>query len=71
VDREGEHVHALRPKINRVKHRVACEVKLKDNVKIVTLRSTFSVENATLVPVELAIVDANGKRASEIYKIGQ
>jgi vacuolar protein sorting-associated protein 13A/C len=46
-------------------------VKLKDNVKIVTLRSTFNVENSTLVPVELAIVDANGKRASEIYKIGQ
>lgn len=69
VDREGEHVYALRPKLNNVTHRMLCDVKLVNNVKVVTFRSTFQVENRTLVVAEMVIVDGNGKRASPIYKI--
>ncbi|GAA6006460.1 hypothetical protein JCM10207_004941 [Rhodosporidiobolus poonsookiae] len=69
VDREGEHIHALRPKIEKVTHRLLCDVKLVDNVKIVTFRSTFLVENKSLVNAELVIVDDHGKKASQIYKI--
>lgn len=71
VDREGEHIHALRPRLDKVTHRLLCEVRLEDNVKIVTLRSTFNVENLTLVPAELIVVDAKGQKASPVYKIGR
>jgi vacuolar protein sorting-associated protein 13A/C len=69
VDREGEHVHALRPKIEKVTHRLLCDVKLVNNVKVVTFRSTFLVENKSLVNAEMVIVDEHGKKASQIYKI--
>lgn len=69
VDREGEHIYALRPKLDSVTHRLLCEVKLVDNVKVVTFRSTFQIENRSLVTAEMVIVDANGKRASSVYKI--
>ena len=69
VDREGEHIYALRPKIDKVTHRLLCEVKLVENVKVVTFRSTFQIENRSLVTAEMVIVDANGKRASQIYRI--
>ncbi|GAA5969299.1 hypothetical protein JCM11641_007543 [Rhodosporidiobolus odoratus] len=69
VDREGEHVHALRPKIEKVTHRLLCDVKLVDNVKVVTFRSTFLIENKSLVTAEMVIVDEHGKKASQIYKI--
>ncbi|GAA6031882.1 hypothetical protein JCM8097_003317 [Rhodosporidiobolus ruineniae] len=69
VDREGEHIHALRPKIEKVTHRLLCDVKLVDNVKVVTFRSTFLVENKSLVNAEMVIVDEHGKKASQIYKI--
>ncbi|GAA5952650.1 hypothetical protein JCM21900_006060 [Sporobolomyces salmonicolor] len=69
VDREGEHIHALRPKVEKVTHRLLCEVKLVDNVKVVTFRSTLLVENHSLVNAEMVIVDGHGKKASQIYKI--
>lgn len=71
VDREGEHVHVLRPKVSSVYHRLLCEVKLVDNVKVVTFRSTFLVENRSLVNAEMVIVDANGKKSSKVYNIRQ
>ncbi|BGP21450.1 Vacuolar protein sorting-associated protein 13 [Rhodotorula toruloides] len=69
VDREGEHIHALRPKIDKVTHRLLCDVKLVDNVKVVTFRSTFLVENKSLVNAEMVIIDEHGKKASQVYKI--
>ncbi|GAA5827080.1 hypothetical protein JCM11251_002234 [Rhodosporidiobolus azoricus] len=69
VDREGEHIHRLHPKIEKVTHRLLCDVKLIDNVKVVTFRSTFLVENKSLVNAEMVIVDEHGKKASQIYKI--
>ncbi len=69
VDREGEHIYPLRPKMNKVTHRLMCEVKLIENVKVVTFRSTFLIENKSLVNAEMVIVDENNKRASPIYKI--
>ena len=71
VDREGEHIYALRPKVEKVTHRLLCEVKLIENVKVVTFRSTFLVENKSHVNAEMVIIDANGKKASQIYKIGK
>ncbi|KWU46731.1 hypothetical protein RHOSPDRAFT_14825 [Rhodotorula sp. JG-1b] len=69
VDREGEHIHPLRPKVNKVTHRLLCDVKLVDNVKVVTFRSTFLVQNKSLVNAEMVVVDEHGKKASQVFKI--
>jgi hypothetical protein len=69
VDREGEHVHALRPKLNSIMHRLLCEVKLVDNVKVVTLRSTVQVQNLTLINAEMVVVDSAGKKQSPVFHI--
>ncbi|KDE03795.1 hypothetical protein MVLG_05736 [Microbotryum lychnidis-dioicae p1A1 Lamole] len=69
VDREGEHIYVLKPKLDKVSHRLLCEVKLVENVKVVTFRSTFLVQNRSLVNAEMVIVDEFGKKASQIYKI--
>ncbi|SCV68005.1 BQ2448_126 [Microbotryum intermedium] len=69
VDREGEHIYVLKPKLDKVSHRLMCEVKLVENVKVVTFRSTFLVQNRSLVNAEMVIVDEYGKKASQIYKI--
>ncbi|KAK0549054.1 Vacuolar protein sorting-associated protein 13 [Tilletia horrida] len=69
VDREGEFPISLRPKLNQVPHRLICEVKLKENMKIITFRSSFQVENSTLVPVELVVLDTNGHLTEVIRKI--
>lgn len=70
VDREGEFIHTLRPKVDKVTHRIVCDVKLRDNVKIITLRSSFKVENSTMVPVEMMIVPAGGQmEQAKIRKI--
>jgi vacuolar protein sorting-associated protein 13A/C len=57
VDREGEFTFALRPRTEKYSNRLLCEVKVQDNVKIVTIRSTYKVENQTLYPLELTLVD--------------
>lgn len=69
VEREGEQIYRLRPKIDNTTHRLLCETRLVNNIKVVTFRSTFKIENLTLVPSEMVIVDANGKRASSIFKL--
>jgi vacuolar protein sorting-associated protein 13A/C len=49
--------------------RLLCEVKVQDNVKVVTLRSTYKVENITLYPLELALVDEAGHPVGGLTKI--
>ncbi|KAF7791866.1 hypothetical protein EIP86_002890 [Pleurotus ostreatoroseus] len=60
VDREGEYMFSLRPKTERYASRVICEVSVEDNVKVVTLRSTYKVVNETLYPLEVTLVDESG-----------
>ncbi|KAG8963047.1 hypothetical protein FRC03_003482 [Tulasnella sp. 419] len=69
VDREGEFVYALRPKIDKVADRLLCEVVVKDNIKVVILRSTYKIENRTLYPVDLVLVDAKGKPTHPLQKL--
>ena len=70
-DKEGDHVYILRPRIGEVLHRVVCEITIKDNVKIVTFRSAFQVENMTHLPMEIVMIDANHKQAAPVAKIGE
>lgn len=69
VDREGEYVFTLRPKTEKYPARLLCEVKVVDNVKIVTIRSTYQVENLTLYPLELMLVDDQGQPAYSLERI--
>lgn len=70
LNREGESLYSLRPKTDNVLHRLCVDVQLgPDNVKEVTLRSSLLVENATQIPIELGIYDANQGHLLKIEKI--
>jgi vacuolar protein sorting-associated protein 13A/C len=70
VDREGEYTFLLRPRTENVSHRLLCEIQVQDNVKLVTLRSTYRVQNQTLYPIELTLVDDKGRPVYSLEKIG-
>ncbi|TPX30777.1 hypothetical protein SmJEL517_g05746 [Synchytrium microbalum] len=69
VDREGITTHLLRPRINSVLHRMVCEVKLKDNIKIVTFRSATVLVNGTGGTVDMMVVNGKGEMTSGVYRI--
>ncbi|WFD18280.1 Vacuolar protein sorting-associated protein 13 [Malassezia caprae] len=69
VEREGEYVMALRPKLNKVSHRLLCEVKLVNNVKQITFQSTFRVDNRALIPFEVGLVEADGQVGDTVMRI--
>lgn len=70
INREGEFLYNLRPKTDNVSHRICVEVSLgADDVKNVTLRSPLLVENATQIPVELGVYDAQEGHLLKIEKI--
>lgn len=70
LSREGEFLYELKPRAENVQHRLLVEVKLgKDNVKYITLRSPLVVENATQIPIELGVYDAQEGHLLKIEKI--
>lgn len=69
VDREGDYPYILKPRLQKVAYRIVCDIQLKNNVKIITFRSTFKIENLTHLPMELVMIDSHGKAASSIYQI--
>lgn len=71
VDKEGEFTFSLRPRMEKYADRLLCAVTVEDNVKIVTLRSTYLVVNLTFYPLELMLVDHTGHPVYSLEKIGQ
>ncbi|KAG1749982.1 vacuolar protein sorting-associated protein 13 [Suillus paluster] len=69
VDREGEFMFSLRPRMEKYADRLLCAVSVQDNVKIVTLRSTYLVENQTFYPLEIMLVDHTGHPVYSLEKI--
>ena len=69
VDKEGEFVFPLRPRTEKHSNRLLCEVKVVDNVKVVTIRSTYKVENLTLYPLEITLVDEHGHPVYSMEKL--
>ncbi|CAG8559398.1 1542_t:CDS:10, partial [Racocetra fulgida] len=55
VDREGENIYILRPKLNEVYHRLVVDVKLENNIKYpcmaISLNAPIQVEN--LLPYDI------------------
>lgn len=71
VDREGEYTFSLRPRTEKYAYRLLCEVRVQDNVKVITLQSTYKVVNETLYPLELTLVDDSGQPTHSVEKIGE
>ncbi|KAI9208535.1 uncharacterized protein BJ171DRAFT_419574 [Polychytrium aggregatum] len=69
VDTEGVVTYLLRPMINQITHRFVCDVRLKDNIKIVTFRSVTVVQNETNLPLELMVVNSKKQMTSGIYNM--
>ena len=70
VNREGETLYNLRPKQDRVQHRLLVEVNLgDDSVKYIIFRSPLLVENKTQIPVELGIFSPEEGHLLKIEKI--
>ncbi|KAI6162193.1 vacuolar protein sorting-associated protein 13 [Pisolithus thermaeus] len=69
VDREGEFTFSLRPRGEKFIDRLLCAITVENNVKIVTLRSTYLVVNQTFYPLELMLVDNSGRPVYSVEKI--
>lgn len=70
VSREGESLYNLKPRKDKVQHRMLVEVKLgTDNVKYITLRSPLLVENNTQIPVEIGVYSPEEGHLLKIEKI--
>ena len=55
--------------MGKYSHRLLCEVTVVDNVKVVTLRSTYKIQNLTLYPLEITLVDDNGQPTHSVEKV--
>lgn len=69
VDKEGQFPVLLRPRVDGVLHRLLCDVVVQDNVKVVTLRSTYKIDNECMYPLEVILVDDHNKPAYAPQKI--
>ncbi|KAI8450966.1 hypothetical protein BY996DRAFT_6432303 [Phakopsora pachyrhizi] len=69
VLKEGDEVYPLRPRRDKVTHRLLCHVEISNNVKIVTFRSTFQVHNCTMLPIEMCVINNRGDEVRAPYKI--
>ncbi|KAJ9635099.1 Vacuolar protein sorting-associated protein 13 [Coniosporium tulheliwenetii] len=70
VNREGEALYNLKPRKDRVQHRLLVEVTLgTDNIKYVTFRSPLQVENHTQIPIELGVFSPEEGHLTKIDKI--
>lgn len=70
VNREGETLYNLKPRKDKILHRLLVEVKLgSDNVKYITFRSPLVVENNTQIPVEIGVFSPEEGHLLKIEKI--
>ncbi|KKA27236.1 hypothetical protein TD95_004731 [Thielaviopsis punctulata] len=70
LNREGEFLFALRPRMENVVHRLMVEVVLEaDYVKYVTIRSPMVFENKTQIPLEIGVFDTDTGHLLKIEKV--
>ncbi|KAL8669265.1 MAG: hypothetical protein Q9168_006138 [Polycauliona sp. 1 TL-2023] len=70
VNREGETLYNLKPRKDKVLHRLLVEVVLgSDSVKYITFRSPLLVENNTQIPVEMGVFSPEEGNILKIEKI--
>ncbi|RKP03518.1 hypothetical protein CXG81DRAFT_9373 [Caulochytrium protostelioides] len=64
LDREGERLYSLRPALKGVTYKLVIEVRLHENVKVVTFRSAIVMINATELNVDVILVNTAGKQST-------
>ena len=70
VNKEGETLYNLKPRKDKVLHRLLVEVKLGiDNVKYITFRSPLLVENCTQIPIEVGVFSPEEGHLLKIEKV--
>ena len=70
IIREGETLYNLKPRQDKILHRMLVEVRLgTDNVKYVTFRSPLLLENKTQIPVEMGVFNPEEGHLLKIEKI--
>ena len=70
VNREGETLYNLKPRKDKVLHRLLVEIKLgPDNVKYITFRSPLLLENNTQIPVEIGVFSPEEGHLLKIEKV--
>ena len=70
VTREGETLYNLKPKKDKILHRLLVEVHLGvDNVKYITFKSPLTVENKTHIPVEIGVFSPEEGNLLKIERI--
>ena len=70
VTKEGETIYTLRPRKDKILHRLLVDVQLgADNVKYITFRSPLSVENNTQIPIEIGVFNPEEGDLLKIEKI--
>ena len=70
VNREGETLYNLKPRQEKIQHRLLVEVRLgADSVKYITFRSPLLVENNTQIPIELGVFSPEEGHLLKIEKI--
>jgi vacuolar protein sorting-associated protein 13A/C len=70
VSRGGETLYNLKPKKDKVLHKLLVDVTLgTDNVKYITFRSPLLLENNTQIPVELGVFSPDDGHLLKIEKI--
>jgi len=70
VNREGEVLYNLKPRKDKVQHRLMVEVELgPDNVKYIILRSPLLIENHTQIPIELGVYSPDDGHLLKIEKV--
>lgn len=70
VNREGETLYNLKPRKDKIMHRMLVEVKLgTDNVKYITFRSPLLVENNTQIPIEVGVFSPEEGTLLKIEKV--
>lgn len=70
VSREGETLYNLKPRKDKVQHRILVDVKLgADNVKYITFRSPLLVENNTQIPIEVGVYSPDEGHLLKIEKV--
>ena len=70
VNREGETLYNLKPRQDKILHRLLVEVKLgADSAKYITFRSPLLVENNTQIPIEIGVFSPEEGHLLKIEKI--
>ncbi|KAI9798111.1 MAG: hypothetical protein M1835_004200 [Candelina submexicana] len=70
VTREGETLYNLKPRKDKILHRLLVDVKLgADNVKNITFRSPLLVENNTQIPIEVGVFSPEEGNLLKVEKV--